>query len=213
MPHILYCKTEDAAAKDGQSLKDLRISELSRLEHRLGRELLSFGLKELYGLSLSVPELSRALSVTPDGKPYLPGHPEVHFSISHSDGIVCCAFHETEIGVDTEFPHHFSEVLIRRMLTEEEKSLLQREAETESLRQEWFYRLFTLKEAYVKMTGSGLDTDLRAFSFDFVRENGQLCPRCSIGNICCFQTVLPEGNLLSLCYPAPERTVTVRLVR
>ena len=34
-------------------------------------------------------------------------------------------------------------------------------------RAEWFFRFWTLKEAFVKRSGIGVDTSLHAFSFDF----------------------------------------------
>ena len=121
MPFVLYCKTEDAIERAGKSLKNMRISELSRLEHRLGRELLLCGLNKQYGLLMSSAELDEALSATPNGKPYLPDHPEIHFSISHSDGIVCCASLWVEFAVQVlqfqgwSAPTHSSTLLFTHM--------------------------------------------------------------------------------------------------
>ena len=220
MPKILYCETESSAAKIShaaetpETVKPPSVSDITRLEHRLGNQLLHRGLREFYGLTMPFEDLSAAVSLTAEGKPYLPDYPDIHFSISHAGGIVCCVFHERPVGIDTELPGYFPEILISRMFTEEEKSLLQQEAKTDSLRQEWFYRLYTLKEAYVKMTGTGLDTDLQAFSFSFEPGpgTGLLLPFCSDPSVQCFQTMLPGGHLLSLCYRGTKSPVIIEAV-
>ena len=219
MPKVLYCKTSFAAANpsaasSSEATKPPSISNVARLEQRLGRQLLHRGLQEFYRITMPFEDLSATVSLTPEGKPYLPDYPSIQFSISHAGGIICCAFHDQPIGIDTELPGYFPKVLVNKMLTAEEKSLLQREAKTDPLRNEWFYRLYTLKEAYVKMSGTGLDTDLQAFSFAFESdpETGFLLPRCSDPSVQCFQTTLPEGHLLSLCYQGLESPVSVTAV-
>lgn len=88
------------------------------------------------------------------GKPYIKNLPW-YFSMSHSGEYVFCAVSDEEIGADIQMckplkNHH----LEKRYFTEREQQLL--EWKTEEERQKIFYRLWTKKEAYGKLTGDGI---------------------------------------------------------
>ena len=95
------------------------------------------------------------------GKPYLPGLPDVHFSLSHSGTRVLCALSGSELGCDVECPRRADLALARRFFHPDETkwliSLSGREQEAA------FLRLWTLKESYVKAVGLGLSLPLDAF--------------------------------------------------
>jgi 4'-phosphopantetheinyl transferase len=179
------------------------VAEVSRLEHDLGRVLLAKGLKELYDAGFAAAE-DLTLSSGPDGKPYLTNHPDIHFNITHCSGLVACAFSDSSVGIDAERIGYFPEVLIGRVLADSEKELLMSCSHDEYLRQECFWRLWTLKEAYVKKSGVGVDTDLKAFSFDFdaAVTPGYGIPspvRCSDNGVSCHQIFMERGHIMSLC--------------
>ena len=173
--------------------------ENARMQHRLGRLLLARGLEELTGCCLKPEALEASLTFTPAGKPMLPAFPSVHFNITHCEGFAACAFGDFPLGLDAEQAGSYASVLEKKVLSEPEIRLL-KEKQDPALRREWFHRLWTLKEAYVKMTGTGLDTDLKAFSFSFdPADAGCRWPVCSDGSVACWQTVFPGGKILSLC--------------
>lgn len=186
------------------------ISDISRQEHELGRTLLIQGILDLFQLSLTRTEVNTILKLDANGKPYLSNHPEICFNITHCDQLVACAFHSRPIGVDAEFPQYFPEILISRALSEKEKSFLHSKSTTISERQEWFYRLWTLKEAYVKQSGIGVDTDLTDFSFSFIDIEDEQSIICSDSSISCYQTKLSHGQILSVCYE--DNAETIKLV-
>lgn len=200
--YLTYYKTGSAS-----------VSEISRLEHELGRALLIKGLNDLYGFAYSDEDAAALISTGPAGKPFLPDHPEIFFNITHSAGLVACAFHSDPVGIDAEPAGYFPEVLIGKALTEGEKNLLLSCSHDESLRQECFWRLWTLKEAYVKMSGIGVDTDLKAFSFAFdplaTPDTGTPAKiDCSDPEVSCFQIIIRSGHVISLCTdPAAESFV------
>lgn len=179
----------------------LSIPETATREHELGLKLLSLGLGKLYSLSMSPDDLEQLLQMDAAGKPSLPDHPEIHFNITHCPGLVACAFHDKPIGIDAELPGYFAEVLIGKALTASEKDYLDMQSSSADLREEWFYRFWTLKEAYVKMTGSGVDTDLKAFSFSFDEGDSheRSAVKCSDPEVLCFQKVLWSGHIISMC--------------
>ena len=176
------------------------VPAISKQEHALGRELLARGIQELFQLPLTCGEINAALKYDVNGKPYLPGHPEICFNITHCNQLVSCAFHNSPIGIDAENLGYFPEVLINRALSEKEKCFLQSKSTSISEREEWFYRLWTLKEAYVKKSGIGVDTDLTNFSFSFTNSGDLFSVICSDSTVSCYQTQLSHGQILSVCY-------------
>lgn len=115
--------------------------------------LLERALREVYGLE-AVPEFVYG----PFGKPLLKGHPEIHFSLSHCRTGVMCAVDSSPVGCDIEAaPPQADEVVMIAAFREEE-----REAVRTSERPEIEYaRIWTAKEAFLKMEGTGICTDLK----------------------------------------------------
>lgn len=183
------------------------IPAITAQEHQLGRQLLINGLEHSYGLCYSPEELEKILKKSANGKPFLSAHPEIHFNITHCDGLAACAFHSHPIGIDAELPGYFAPVLIKKALSKEEIHFLQQMSSSKENEQEWFFRFWTLKEAFVKQSGTGVDTDLTAFSFSFCQHSDSFNITCSLAKISCWQTQLEKGQILSLCYPNTKEPV------
>ena len=88
------------------------------------------------------------------GAPYLENGP--YFSISHCKQGIAVAVSETPIGIDIEAIRPFNEGLMRKTMNSEEQTHI-----LSSLNPEIeFIRLWTRKEAYVKMQGTGIIADM-----------------------------------------------------
>ena len=88
------------------------------------------------------------------GAPYLENGP--YFSISHCKQGIAVAVSETPIGIDIETIRPFNEGLMRKTMNSEEQTHI-----LSSLNPEIeFIRLWTQKEAYVKMQGTGIISDM-----------------------------------------------------
>lgn len=96
------------------------------------------------------------------GKPALVGHPEIHFSLSHSGNLVACAIGEVPLGVDVQTIATARESLVNYTMSESEKAHLHT-IEDMAGRNTYFTQLWTLKESYAKATGTGLTHDFPAF--------------------------------------------------
>ncbi len=90
------------------------------------------------------------------GKPYLPDHPKVHFNLSHSGNRVICAVGPVEVGCDVETVKESHIKTVIRCFAESEQIVAARSAEN-------FFRLWTLKESIVKLSGKGLLIPLKSF--------------------------------------------------
>lgn len=92
-----------------------------------------------------------------NGKPTLMELPDVHFNLSHCRVAVACAVSDEEVGIDVEVLGRYKPTLARHTMNAEE---LQEIANADSP-DIAFTRLWTMKEAYAKLTGEGLTTNVR----------------------------------------------------
>ena len=79
------------------------------------------------------------------GKPYTD---KAYISISHSRDIVLVGFCSSPIGVDIEILRPYDFRLIDRYFSESEKAFIKCDTD--------FFTVWTVKEAYLKLTGEGL---------------------------------------------------------
>ena len=98
------------------------------------------------------------------GKPVLKGG-ALHFSLSHSGTFALCGLGDRPLGVDVERIKPRRPNLPRYALSDREFQWFTRRGS------EWadFYTLWTLKESYVKYTGSGLDRSARSIEVPLLR--------------------------------------------
>ncbi|MEE1930430.1 4'-phosphopantetheinyl transferase superfamily protein [Streptomyces sp. TRM 70351] len=96
----------------------------------------------------------------PHGRPVLaPGMPRLHFSLSHSSGLVAFGIARSPVGIDVEkLPTEETvELCIADLHPREQAELAELTGEE---RLAAFARLWTRKEAYLKGIGTGLSRDL-----------------------------------------------------
>ena len=106
------------------------------------------------------------LEVDENGKPYLKGISGLKFNLSHSEERVMCVISEKEVGCDVEWMKKPNYKMTEYFLTKEEITMLKR-LNLEEEKQEMFYRLWTLKESFVKAIGLGMKIPLKDFWFSF----------------------------------------------
>ena len=102
-----------------------------------------------------------------NGKPFLVGFPDVHFNLSHSGERVMCVVSPFEVGCDVEIIKGDRGRLAERFFKPEESAWIKHFDSLEA-QSEAFYRLWTLKECYMKVTGRGMSLmpDMFALSVD-----------------------------------------------
>lgn len=105
------------------------------------------------------------------GKPYLVDHPEIYFNLSHSGEYVCCGIADFEVGVDVQRHQMINDGLSRRFFSEEDNRIL--DGMEEKDREEFFFRIWSVRESYVKLTGRGLGQGLSSFEIDWKHQTIQ----------------------------------------
>ena len=148
--------------------------ETARKETVLAWVLLRFALGEK-----GITVLPR-LTFSERGKPRFENE-KLFFNLSHSKGRVCAAISAAgEIGVDVQKKSAFSKNMKRRVFTEDECLLGEKQADECA----FFTRLWAIKESYLKNTGTGIAFDIR--SLDFSKQ-------------CLFDSFEKDGLYYSVC--------------
>ncbi len=141
-------------------------------------------IRRVLGDLLRVDPLEISLARRPEGKPYLPAHPDLCFNVSHSGALVLIGLSQgREIGVDIEKVRErprWRELAVRFFSFKEQ-------AATRDL--ESFLRIWTRKEAYLKLRGGGIDRALNSFSV--LGEDSEL-------NAVLVPLTVPDGYVASL---------------
>lgn len=86
------------------------------------------------------------------GKPMIEGKGVYHFSISHSENAVVFVSGNQELGIDCEKVRTIETSSFGRWLSKEEQKVLNESKDSLDA----FFRIWTAKEAFVKMTGEGI---------------------------------------------------------
>ena len=114
--------------------------------------LLKRALKEEFGISENP-----LFEYGEHGKPFIVGHPEIHFNISHCKKAVACAVSRKPIGIDVETIHREEKSLIEYTMNAEETAQIMSSEQPGVA----FTLFWTLKEARLKVTGEGITCDLK----------------------------------------------------
>lgn len=101
-----------------------------------------------------------------NGKPYLTGRQDIYFNLSHSDEAVICAVSLWEVGCDIEKISHINLEVAKKFFCEAEYELIASRKTKES-KQKMFFRLWTMKESFIKLTGIGMSMPMNSFSIKF----------------------------------------------
>ena len=178
------------------SILDIENSKLHDHAHKLLREC----------LKLRCVEYNKDTPIVKGefGKPSLAERPDIHYNLSHAKGIAACMLSDYECGIDCENVRAFRPNVMRRVFSENEKKMVEEAPESE--RDILFFRLWTLKEAYVKTIGIGISYPMETVEFNFsgdeIISNHEECRFC--------QYTIDNGKyIVSTCelrYP-PKDTV------
>jgi len=110
--------------------------------------LLKEALRRTYGF-----DGNPRLAYGPDGKPVLADHPGIHFNLSHCPKAAACVVADFPVGIDVEEVSTVNWEVANAVLSEDELSEVRASSSPEIA----FARYWTRKEAFVKLSGGGLD--------------------------------------------------------
>lgn len=140
------------------SLPEWRREQALRYKQLQGRKECAIGYVELLrGLRerFDINEMP-AFAYNEHGKPYLKEHPDIHFSISHCKEAVGCFVSNRPCGLDIERIRTAKPDLVRHTMSPEEAEGIFSNPFPDVA----FTRIWTQKEAVLKLKGTGLVDDL-----------------------------------------------------
>ncbi|OAB36013.1 4'-phosphopantetheinyl transferase family protein [Paenibacillus glacialis] len=150
-------------------------------------------------------------------KPYLQSHTNFEFNLTHSGEWVACAIDHHSVGIDIEHMVNSNLDIAKRFFTPREYEDLIKSDVSEQ--RNYFYKLWTLKESYIKAVGKGLYIPLDSFSMDINDRNEVTMDKeendipyffhtrqvnsdymlsvCSMTNHCSIPTIIHEEELIN----------------
>ncbi|RBP02129.1 4'-phosphopantetheinyl transferase superfamily protein [Rossellomorea aquimaris] len=136
------------------------------------------------------------------GKPYL-NIDNLHYNISHAGDWVVCCIDKKSVGVDIEQVIDIDIEIIKEQFHTKEIEFLN--SNSNNLKE--FYRIWTVKESFVKYTGLGLSLSFKSFYVEFAQKNvitigyedNLAFP--TINNKIKIQSLILDSNyMLSICF-------------
>lgn len=117
--------------------------KFNKIQHKVGRTMLNYLLKNKYHIEPNILEK--------DGKPYLENN-TIYFNISHSNKLVGIAFDKNNIGLDIEIikPRNYKSILKHFNINEE-------------ITEKEFFQMWTVYEAEYK---SGIQDKTLSFEYE-----------------------------------------------
>ncbi|MBV2153796.1 4'-phosphopantetheinyl transferase superfamily protein [Kitasatospora sp. SUK 42] len=161
--HLLTALEQERAARFRQ--------ESGRIDFTAGHVLVRLCAARLLGVPAAELVLAQRCpdcGLADHGKPYLPDHPGVHVSLSHTRGVVAAGAGYQPVGVDVELSARGGSLraVARRVLTPAELALVEAAPEPDQA----FLRQWVRKESLIKIGRTTLDTlgqvDLAALPLD-----------------------------------------------
>lgn len=135
-------------------------------QREIADKILNHGLRNMFQIDGTAKSIAKGTY----GKPYLKGQEQYQYNISNTEGMVVCALSEVCLGVDVERIKPFRQGVLRKCASPWERTYIL-ENEKRKEQEERFFRLWTLKESYIKMTGEGLRVPLTEVFFTFSGED------------------------------------------
>jgi len=149
-------------------LSEERISKIKRLGTPLKQKasamaylLLRIALFKDFGIDEAV-----IFKFADNGKPLLNDFSHLYFNLSHSKDAAACAVSEVEVGVDVQIIKPITDKLAKRVLTPHEYASFKESPDPE----DYFFRIWVIKESFIKKTGHGLAAELRAIEADEIKN-------------------------------------------
>lgn len=149
-------------------LSEQRREQALKFKHEQGRKtcaaaylLLCEGLRKEYGITEKP-----VFEYGEHGKPFILGHPEIHFNMSHCREAAICAISETPVGIDVESIREYRESLVHYTMNDDEIAEITQSPNPALT----FIRYWTMKEAVLKLSGEGIRNDLKTVLIGFPNQ-------------------------------------------
>jgi 4'-phosphopantetheinyl transferase len=142
------------------------------------------------------------------GKPFLPAHRSIHFNLTHSGDWVGCAVGITPVGIDIERHKTMEMDIAKRFFHPNETDYVRAVPQEYTER---FFRIWTLKESYIKAIGKGLHCPLDSFSVIAGKQIQSIIATDNHQPMTVKPLFITEGYSAAICHTADEEVKPVEL--
>ena len=177
----LECKELMEQLPEERQEKIRKSKQLRSRKQSFGAGLLLQQVLEEAGLA------DKEITINSHGKPEVDG---IYFNISHSGNKVICAVADVPVGCDIEWLREEPEGVAERFFAESEKAYVKCKED--------FFRLWTRKESYLKMTGEGIRVPMH--EFEIIPGDPVRVKRNGVFVDCSFSECEIEDYYISVCY-------------
>ncbi len=154
--HIFHRKLHQVSDKRRKKVLECKTREDKK--RSLAAGLLLEEILKSKGYSPEQVEMDKA------GKLYLPGVDDFFFSLSHSGEYAACGVCDVPVGVDIQKKRETKANIARRFFCRQEAERIERQPK--EMRADMFFRYWTGKESYLKLTGQGIFAGMDNFLVD-----------------------------------------------
>ena len=137
-----------------------------------------------------------------NGKPYIKDK-DIYFNLSHSETTVMCAVSDLEIGCDAEKITDIDLEIAKRFFCGTEYEMIAKERSDEEKR-DMFFRLWTLKESFVKATGLGMAMPMNSFCIDINKDKISVLQNVSQEKYYFKEYDFNDGYKYAVCSLSPQ---------
>lgn len=130
------------------------------LQSLCGELISRIKIAEFLGIDIAKVEIQR----DEFGKPHCVNSNHLFFNVAHSGNLVAAVFDNKVVGVDIENMRNTDLAIADRFFTKNEAAAVK--VTPEASRRDLFFKLWTLKESFIKAEGRGLSIPLDSFEFD-----------------------------------------------
>ncbi len=136
------------------TMSEYRKSKIDKLKKRNDKNLsLAVGIiMQAYLKQLNLSEQKMRYSTKANGKPFFTDYSNLYFNASHSGNVAVCVFSDGEIGCDVQKLTNANKNIAKRYFTQYEYDFIFNSLNSN----EAFTRIWSIKEAFLKLEGTGL---------------------------------------------------------
>ncbi|MFH0735689.1 MAG: 4'-phosphopantetheinyl transferase superfamily protein [bacterium] len=164
LPETNYLSLLDTIRTDKQAkIKRFRFYE-DKLRCLFGELLLKYALQKYFNINYT----DEIITEDEFGKPHIKDK-QIFFNISHSGDWVALVCYINHCGIDIETMEKPPYEIMSRNFTP--KEIIQINNNRPQIKEQNFYKMWTLKESYIKMIGQGLSIPLESFCVDMTDTN------------------------------------------
>lgn len=186
--------------------KRMRIKKYRRMKDKYEALLSELLIRYIIIKKLNICNYSIKFNKGEFGKPFLENISDFYFNISHSVEWIICAIDMENIGVDIEKIRNIKyKEVAQNFFSEGEYRFIFSNGEKEE--QNNFFRVWTLKESYIKACGKGFAIPLKDFGIDINSKNISLEKKDNDSDYYFKEIPIDISYKSSICTVKPKRNL------